>query len=50
MTGVTAEKHDSFISPVAEKVIVGKGFAGYAEAIGYFAMRSDPSRLWTDNN
>ena len=40
----------SFISPVAEKVIVGKGFAGYAEAIGYFAMRSDPSRLWTDNN
>ena len=27
----------SFISPVAEKVIVGKGFAGYAEAIGYFA-------------
>lgn len=37
----------SFISPVAEKVVVGKGFAGYAEAIGYFAMRSDPSRLAT---
>ena len=39
----------SFISPVAEKVIVGKGFAGYAEAIGYFAMRSDPSRLADKN-
>ena len=31
----------SFISPVAEKVIVGKGFAGYAEAINYFAARSE---------
>lgn len=30
----------SFISPVVEKVIVGKGFAGYAEAIGFFAARA----------
>ena len=29
-------REKSFISPLAEKVIVGKGFAGYAEAIKYF--------------
>ncbi len=33
-------RKNSFISPVAEKVIVGKGFAGYAEAIGFFAARA----------
>lgn len=27
----------SYISPIAEKVIVGKGFSGYAEAISYLA-------------
>lgn len=30
----------SFISPIAEKVIVGKGFSGYAEAIDYLARKN----------
>ena len=30
----------SFISPQAEKVIIGKGFSGYAEAIAYFASKN----------
>ena len=30
-------RKNSFISPVAEKTIVGKGFFGYAEALDYFA-------------
>lgn len=30
-------RKNSFISPVAEKTIVGKGFPGYADALDYFA-------------
>lgn len=30
-------RKNSFISPVAEKTIVGKGFFGYADAMDYFA-------------
>ena len=30
----------SYISPIAEKVVAGKGFAGYAEAIAYFASKN----------
>ena len=30
----------SFISPQAEKVIVGKGFSGYAEAITYLSQKN----------
>lgn len=30
----------SFISPIAEKVIAGKGFLGYAEAIDYLARKN----------
>ena len=30
----------SFISPIAEKVIVGKGFSGYAEAITYLSKKN----------
>ncbi len=30
----------SFISPIAEKVISGKGFSGYAEAIDYLARKN----------
>lgn len=29
-------RKNSFISPVAEKTIVGKGFFGYADALDYF--------------
>lgn len=32
-------RHHSFISLYASKVIAGKGFAGYKEAIEYFASR-----------
>ncbi len=31
----------SYVSLVAEKVIVGKGFEGYAEALRYFAEKRD---------
>lgn len=30
----------SFISPIVEKVIAGKGFSGYAEAIDYLARKN----------
>ena len=30
----------SFISPIAEKVIAGKGFSGYAEAIDYLGRKN----------
>ena len=33
-------RHKSYISLYAEKVIVGKGFLGYKEAIDYFAQRT----------
>lgn len=39
LTDITAREEyrkTSYISEVAEKVIVGKGFSGYAEAIEYF--------------
>ena len=39
----------SFISPVAEKVIVGKGFAGYSEAINYFAAHSERAMVEKTN-